>query len=287
MSLANFIPAVWSAKLLADLQKSLVYAGLCNRDYEGDIRAFGDQVKINSIGDVTIGSYTKNTNISAAETLTDAQRILTIDQAKYFNFQIDDIDKAQTNPKVMAAAMQKAAYALADAADQFLASLYTGIAAGSTVGSDATPKEIAVAATTGVLAAYEALVDLATVLTVNNVPKSGRWIVLPPWYYGLLLKDDRFVKAGTAATDAVLRNGLVGQAAGFNVFESNNVPNTSGDKYKVIAGYDGAWSFAEQITEVEGYRPELRFGDAMKGLHLYGGKIVRPSGLALMICNQA
>ena len=116
MSLNNFIPAVWSAQLLTDLQKSLVYANLCNRDYEGEIRAFGDQVKINSIGDVTIGSYTKNTDISAAETLTDAQRILIINQAKYFNFQIDDIDKAQQTPKVMSAAMQKAAYGLADVA---------------------------------------------------------------------------------------------------------------------------------------------------------------------------
>ena len=286
MSLNNFIPAVWSAQLLNDLQKSMVYANLCNRDYEGEIRAFGDQVKINSIGDVTIGTYTKNTNISSAETLTDAQRILTIDQAKYFNFQIDDVDKAQQSPKVMTAAMQRAAYGLADVADQFIAGLYTEVASGNTLGDDTTPKVIDVTAGTGILAAYEALVDLSVLLDESNVPSAGRWVVLPPWYYGLLLKDDRFVQAGTTAADAALRTGLVGEAAGFQIFKSNNVPNTSGKKYKVMAGYSGAISYAEQIAEVEAYRPELRFGDAMKGLHLYGGKITRPSGLALLVCSK-
>lgn len=286
MSLNNFIPAVWSAQLLNDLQKSMVYANLCNRDYEGEIRAFGDQVKINSIGDVTIGTYTKNTNIRSAETLTDAQRILTIDQAKYFNFQIDDVDKAQQSPKVMTAAMQRAAYGLADVADQFIAGLYTEVASGNTLGDDTTPKVIDVTAGTGILAAYEALVDLSVLLDESNVPSAGRWVVLPPWYYGLLLKDDRFVQAGTTAADAALRTGLVGEAAGFQIFKSNNVPNTSGAKYKVMAGYSGAISYAEQIAEVEAYRPELRFGDAMKGLHLYGGKITRPSGLALLVCSK-
>lgn len=286
MSLNNFIPAVWSAQLLNDLQKSMVYANLCNRDYEGEIRAFGDQVKINSIGDVTIGTYTKNTNISSAETLTDAQRILTIDQAKYFNFQIDDVDKAQQSPKVMTAAMQRAAYGLADVADQFIAGLYTEVASGNTLGDDTTPKVIDVTAGTGILAAYEALVDLSVLLDESNVPSAGRWVVLPPWYYGLLLKDDRFVQAGTTAADAALRTGLVGEAAGFQIFKSNNVPNTTGAKYKVMAGYSGAISYAEQIAEVEAYRPELRFGDAMKGLHLYGGKVTRPSGLALLVCSK-
>ena len=123
-------------------------------------------------------------------------------------------------------------------------------------------------------------------LDESNVPSAGRWVVLPPWYYGLLLKDDRFVQAGTTAADAALRTGLVGEAAGFQIFKSNNVPNTSGAKYKVMAGYSGAISYAEQIAEVEAYRPELRFGDAMKGLHLYGGKITRPSGLALLVCSK-
>ena len=116
---------IWSAQLLTALDKSLVYAGLCNRDYEGEIKAYGDQVKINSLGDVNVGQYTKNTDISAAQTLTDAQRILEINQSWYFNFQVDDVDAAQQKPKVMEEAMKRAAYALADKADQYICLLYT------------------------------------------------------------------------------------------------------------------------------------------------------------------
>ena len=287
MSINNFIPAVWSAQLLTALDKSLVYAGLCNRDYEGEISAYGDQVKINSLGDVTVGDYVKNTDIAAAETLTDAQRILVIDQSKYFNFQVDDVDAAQQKPKVMQEAMSRAAYALADKADQYIAGLYTEISATNTMGSDASPISIAVAAAQGVSPAYEKLVDLAVKLDEANVPKTGRWVVIPPWYHGLLLKDSRFISAGTLKTDDVLANGFVGRAAGFDIYTSNNVPNTNNALYKVIAGYSGAWSYAEQIADVEAYRPERRFADAVKGLHLYGAKVTRPLGLALMICSKA
>lgn len=287
MAINNFIPAVWSAQLLTALQKSLVYANLCNRDYEGEIREYGDQVKINSLGDVSVGQYTKNSDISAAQTLTDAQRILEINQSWYFNFQVDDVDKAQQKPKVMQEAMKNAAYALADKADQYVAGLYTEIAATNTMGSDASPISIAVAAGQSTAAAYEKLVDLAVKLDEANVPKAGRWVVLPPWYHGILLKDSRFISAGTLKTDEVLANGFVGRAAGFDIYTSNNVPNTSNALYKVISGYSGAWSYAEQIADVEAYRPERRFADAVKGLHLYGAKVTRPLGLALMICSKA
>lgn len=287
MAINNFIPAVWSAQLLTALRKNLVYANLCNRDYEGEIRAYGDQVKINSLGDVSVGQYSKNTDISAAQTLTDAQRILEINQSWYFNFQIDDVDKAQQKPKVMEEAMRNAAYALADKADQYVAGLYTEISGTNTMGSDASPISIAVAAAQGVSPAYEKLVDLAIKLDEANVPKEGRWVVIPPWYHGLLLKDSRFISAGTAKTDDVLANGYVGRAAGFDIYTSNNVPNTSNALYKVISGYSGAWSYAEQIADVEAYRPERRFADAVKGLHLYGAKVTRPLGLALMVCSKA
>lgn len=282
MSLTNFIPQVWSAQLLISLKKSLVYGqpGVVNRDYEGEIRAYGDTVKINSIGAVTVGDYTRNTNLSDPETLTDATRTLVIDRSKFFNFQIDDLDKAQQNPKVMQQAMVEAAYALRNAADSYIAGLYTGVQAGNTIGNDTTPKVPTKAD------AYEYLVDLGTILDENNVPEEGRWVVVPPWYHGLMLKDDRFIHA-TAQGDAVISNGVIGQAAGFTVLTSNNVPNTSGTKYKVIAGYSGALSYAEQINQVEGYRPEKRFADAVKGLHLYGAKLVRPEGIAVLTANKA
>ena len=280
MSLNNFIPQIWSARLLENLNKSHVFVGLCNRDYEGSIKGMGDQVKINSIGRVTIGDYAKNTDINDPEVLTDAQRILLINQGKYFNFQIDDVDKAQQNPKVMNEAMKEASYALADISDQYIASLYTEALEANTIGTDDTPTTFAAATD-----AYNSLVKVGVKLDEANVTKSGRWIVVPAWYHALLLMDNRFVQAGTSTADSVLRNGEVGRAAGFNIYVSNNVAAT-GDVFKVMAGYEQTMSYAEQIVEVEAYRPEKRFSDAVKGLHVYGAKVVRPETLAVMTVQR-
>lgn len=282
MSLDNFIPQIWSARLLSNLQKSLVYgqAGVVNTDYEGEISQYGDTVKINSIGAVTIGDYVKNNDVEGPETLTDAQTHLTIDQAKYFNFQVDDIDAAQQKPKVMDEAMREAAYGLADVADQYVASLYTGVSDKNIIGDDTTPEVLSKDNV------YDMLVDLGVLLTDAKVPREGRWVIVAPWVYGLLLKDDRFIHVSKAGTDQGLRNGIVGRAAGFDILESHNVPNVDGTKYKIIAGHPMAISKAEQINSVEAYRPEKRFADAVKGLHLYGAKLVRPEAIAVLTANR-
>jgi hypothetical protein len=283
MSLNNFIPEVWAARLLHNLHKTQVYgqAGVMNHDYEGDIRACGDTVRIHAIGPITVSEYAQNADISGPQTLADADMTLVINRARYINFQIDDVDRAQQTPKVMDSAMQEAAYALADEADRFLAGLYVQIDKDSFIGTDAVP-QVPTADTL-----YEMLVDLSVKLDETNAPRAGRFCVLPPWCYGLLLKDDRFVKAGTSVSDRVLRNGEVGQAAGMTVYVSNNVANDNGAKFKVIAGVPQAWTFAQQVREVEAYRHPFRFADAVKALHLYGAKVTRPSALACLVVSKA
>jgi N4-gp56 family major capsid protein len=287
MALDNFIPTVWSARLLVNLHKALVYgqAGIINTDYEGDIKNAGDTVKIQSFGTVTVGDYAKNSDMAAPQTLQDASQMLAIDQQKYFNFQIDDIDQAQANIQVMNAAMGEAAYAMANVADQFIASKYTDIAPCNVLGSDTTPITVDTTGTAG-HSAYERLVDLSILLDNGNIPEDGRWVVVPPWIEGLLLKDQRFVSFGTVQSNQRIANRMIGMIAGFNVLKSNNVPNltngSSQNVYQIIAGHSMAWSFADQVSEVMAYRPEKRFADAMKGLHLYGAKVTRPDGLALL-----
>jgi len=279
MAINNFIPEIWSNELLVNLRKSLVagQAGVVNRDYEGEIRNVGDTVHINSIGAVTIDDYVKNTDMAGPETLTDATRALEITEAKFFNFQVDDIDRAQQTPKVMAGAMAEAAYGLADVADQFILGLYEDADAGNMMSESSPAADDA----------YEILVDLGTLLSESNIPKTGRWAIVPPWFHGLLLKDDRFVGAGTSS--GVLINGMIGRAAGMTILESNNCPNGgSGDAglFYIVSGHPMAWSYAEQISSVEGYRPQSRFADAVKGLHLYGAKVVRPTALAVAPVNR-
>lgn len=282
MALENFIPEIWSANLLSNLNKELVYgdSSLTNTDYEGEIKQAGDTVNINSIGRITIGNYTKNTNIGDPETLTDSQKKLVIDQQKFFNFQVDDVDKAQQTPKVMAEAMKEAAYGLADVKDQFIAGLHTGAAAANLIGNDTTP--VVLDTPTKV---YDYLVDLGVLLDEANIPSEGREAVLPSWAHGLLLKDDRFIKG--AQGEGVLRKGQVGEAAGIGIRKSNNVPNVAGAKYKIQISHRMARSFAAQIVSTEAYRPEKRFGDAVKGLSVYGAKLVRPEALAVITANRS
>lgn len=278
MSVKNFIPQIWSARLLAHLDKIHVYAGLVNRDYEGEITQFGDTVKINQIGDITIKKYT-GAKIDDPDELTGEQNTLVIDQANYFNFAIKDVDNAQTNPKLMNEAMARAAYGLNDTVDSLLAGIMVAGAAGA-IGSDESP----IVPTKD--DAYDLLVDLGTELTEKNVPLVGRWVVVPPFYHGLLQKDSRFVGNGTDVNMAILQGGHIGAAAGFQIYVSNNTPNTDGTKYKILGGTNAGASFAEQITETEGYRPESNFSDAVKGLHLCGVKVLQKDALATLTVNR-
>jgi len=275
----SFIPEIWSAVMLDSLKKSLVYAGpgVVNRDYEGDIRNMGDTVRIRSISRPTIGTYTKNSTTISPETLTDAQRALYIDQAKYFAFEVDDIDRAQSVGGEMEAALMEAAYGLRDVADQYIAALYTGAQSANQIGT--------VSVTTAALA-YTQIRKLKVALDEANVPQEGRYVVVPPWYEGLLLEDDRFVRVDASGTSEGLRNGQIGRALGFNVLASNNAPLVTGDDYAVMAGHPSAISFAEQIASIETYRPESAFADAIKGLHVYGAKLVRPDAIATVIASE-
>lgn len=279
----NFIPTVWASRLLTALTKSLVYGqeGVVNRDYEGEIRDRGDSVKIGTIGEINIGNYSRNTDM-AVQVLDDADQMLLIDQAKFFNFTYDDVDDAQQAVNTMDEAMQRAAYRLKDAADQFIAGHHIYAPADTGVGDDTTPLN-ALAANV----AYKLLVDLGTKLDERDVPSDGRFVVVPPFFHAALLLDDRFVKTGGTNAEQRLVNGMVGEAAGFRVLKSNNTPNTSATKYKVIAGHPMAFSYAEQIVKVESYRVEKQFANGAKGLHVYGGRLVRPQAWAVGTVNNS
>ena len=284
MALTTFIPELWNARLLNALDKAHVFAGLVNRDYEGEIKKQGDTVHINTIGEVTIGTYTKDTDFtSGPQALTATDSTLVINQAKYFNFAVDDIDTAQAAGDIMDKAMQRAAYGLADAADKYLADQ---LAAAITTANGNQVGTTAVALTKENV--YENIVKMKTMLDKANVPTTGRWLVVPPEMVALILQDDRFVKTGGTKAEDTLANGWVARAVGFDIYESNNCNSTNASStttYTITAGDEGACTYAEQISDTEAYRPEKRFADAVKGLHLYGAKVVDPKRLAGLKCT--
>lgn len=288
MAISTFIPELWSARLLYALEKAHVATNFVNRDYEGLIQNQGDTVHINSIGAITVSAYTKNTDIADPTALTTTDQTLEIDQAKYFNFQVDDVDKVQAAGDLVDTAMGRAAYALADASDAYLLSVIAaGAVAGNTVGAASGP----IALTKENV--YENIVKLRTKLDKANVPNTGRTLCVPPDVYALLLMDDRFAKNPAEAGQTALVNGLVGRVAGFDVYMSNNVHTGTGTDtsktpyFEVTAQVKTATTYAEQVIKTEAYRLEKRFADGVKGLHVYGAKVTDGSQIAKLICSVA
>lgn len=281
MTLTNFIGEVWGAQILEALQKSMVYGqvGVINRDYEGEIAGKGDTVRICAHGPVTIDNYSKATGIGDPEDLDDASTTLEITQSKYFNFRIDDIDKAQANVGLMESATRDAAYQLADAADQYIvAQMVAG--AGNTVGADGSDKIFD--GTTDLVT--EELLAVKQALDEDNCPMEGRFVVVPPWVVRWLLQEDALVNPVWSGVEGAMKNGEIAKLFGFSILQSNNVPNVAGDHYKVVAGVAQATTFADSVNETEAYRPDKFFADALRGLHVYGAKVIRPDALCVLTC---
>ena len=264
------MPTIWSAKLFQELDKAHVLVPLCNREYEGEISNYGDQVKINAVGDITVSNYAPNVTEISPQQLDAQQTVLEIDKAKFFAFYIDDVDNAQTKPKLMGEAMRKAAYALADDADQYIETFHAS--AGSSYQT-----------ADGKIANALNIVSMAARrLDERNVPSQGRWMAISPWFHQKLLLNGIFQTQGSIDASRMYVNGYIGRALGFDFYMSNNLSTSSAGTvigYNMMAGTSRAISFAEQVVKMEAYRPENSFSDAVKGLHVYGAKVIDPNAL--------
>jgi len=268
MGIDTFVPSLWAAQMLESLKKSLVFASVVNTDYEGQIRQMGDSVRINEIGAVTVNDYSKYGSLSWQE-LTSAQKTMFIDQAKSFSFAVDDVEMAQANLNVMGGAMSEAAYAVADEIDQHIAGLYTNAG-------------ITLTATTGTTTnALTWIVDAATKLNEANAPTQGRFLIVPPKFIALLQK----AATGIVSADAVPKvfdngmivNGFVGSLFGFNILMSNNVQESTSGVYQPLFLTRSAITYAGQLTKIKALEREDYFDMGVKGLYVYGSKVVRPS----------
>lgn len=292
MPLLN-IPVIWSSQVLLKLRSTLVFGApsITNRNYQGEITQAGDRVKVTGMADPTIFDVTRNTDIPAPETLTDEQLEMIIDQSKGFNFQVDDLDQLQNARPGQAIVLQSAANAarrLAEVADASIAAkMVAGVASGNTLGTQGAPitidqPEPGATAAAGSTSVYRFLTRLSVKLDKALVPQQGRWAVLPPFMAAALSLDPRF----QAGEPSVVRNGYQGRVAGFDIYLTTALPVTTG-VYRVLAGHSMATSYAEQLVETVFYRPERRFADAVKGVHVYGHKVFYPNAIALGLVSDA
>jgi hypothetical protein len=264
MAYANFKQTFWSKHIQHELEKRTILASFCNREFEGEAK-HGNQVKILGVGRPSIGNYT-GADIGTPEVVEDSSVMLTIDKAKYFNFMVDDVDKAQSVPGLMEALMQEATRAMALQIDSDIAEI-----GGKGAGTASASTEIKTAA------AAKTAID-AGILTLreNDVQIDDEVVMeLPPFVYQLL--KDKYIELDTANSE-MMKKGIVGFYDNVRVRVSNNLYNDGTNDYCMIRTKK-AIAYVNQIDKVEPYRPDGLFSDAIKGLNVYGAKVVRPKEL--------
>jgi hypothetical protein len=279
VAINNFIPTVWAGGIMRELERNQTWtqAGVVNRDYEGQIRQKGDTVQINQLGDVSIFDYVKNTDLPDPEVLDDSMKTMVIDQQKAFHFYVDDIDQVQSSEPLIGEATRKAGRGLNEVAGSFVGNLALGADTQNVLGSASSP-----ITTIDKQNVYDFLVEMAKRLNDAGVPKEGRWLQAPSWLESIMLTAKIL---SDVDPQGVIRNANIGKVATFNIISAPVVPTatdaTAGDSDVIVAGHAMGISFAEQIVDTKAYEPEKRFGDAVKGLHVYGGKLIRPEALSI------
>lgn len=267
----NFIPEIFSKLLQAKFYKQSVLPAISNNEYEGEISGQGDKVTIRTVPAVTINDYAGT--ISTQE-LTTAKVELLIDQAKYYSFKVDDVLAAQADINMLEAASNDAAEGMRVAVEtQVLSSV---VADATTIGSQTT------ISTSNILGE---ILGFAKSLDELNIPEEGRFLVLSPEFISMLKQTELRQAYLTGDAESPLRNGRVGMIDRFTVYQSNMLytPGSGTDSgyTHVLAGHPKAISFASQFTNTETVRMETTFGDQVRGLKVYGSKVVTPDCLAV------
>ena len=290
-----FLPSVYSRKVLNFFRKASVVEAITNTDYAGEISAYGDSVKIIKEPVISVSDYTRGSDTSATK-LTDQELNLVVDSAKAFKFIVDDIETNMSHVNFKEVASSSAAYALKDSYDAaVIASMFSGVSASSPdhiIGSDSATADSTMShATNSVdllgsdgtgVDALDLMARMARKLDDQNVPEEGRWFVAPPQFYEELGKSgSKLLSVDFNAGQGSIRNGLVssGKLRGFDMYKSNNIAATSNASGKVLAGHISSTATANTILSTEVIRDPSSFGDIVRGLHVYGAKVLRPEAL--------
>ncbi len=280
----NFIPEIWSGKLIENFYDATVLAAIANTDYEGEIRQFGDTVNIRTTPELTIRTYVKGENLTV-ENPDKAKIQLVIDKGEYFAAIEDDVDKVQTDINLMDTWTKDASERMKIKIDQrVLTDILPGIAAANkgdeageisgniNLGTTADPVAITKA---NVL---DFIVDMGTVLDEANAPEGERFLVIPAKMAGLIKKSDLKDASLSGDGTSILRNGRLGMIDRFTLYVSHNLARDTG-KFSLVGGHKMGFTFASQMTNMETIRSTTTFGNIVRGLQVYGYQVVKPEAL--------
>ena len=287
----NFIPEIWSGKVIENFYDATVLAAISNTDYEGEIKRYGDTVNIRTSPEVTIRSYVKGQTLQVEH--PDKPKIqLLIDKGEYFSVVEDDIDRIQSDIKMMDLWSKDASEKMKIQIDQRvltdmlpdIAATNKGAAAGAktasfNLGTVASPVAFTKDGNTSTTPVTDFIVDMGTVLDEANAPESGRYLVIPAKMAGLIKKSELKDASLSGDGSSIMRNGRLGMIDRFTIYMSHNL-YAPDNKFHVIAGHKMGFTFATQMTEMETIRSEQTFGNIIRGLQVYGYKVVKPEAVA-------
>jgi hypothetical protein len=292
----NFIPEIWSGKLIENFYDATVLAAISNTDYEGEIRSMGDTVNIRTTPEITIRDYVKGQTLTV-ENPDKPKLQLVIDKGEYFACVEDDVDKVQSDINLMDTWSKDASERMKIKIDQrVLTDLLPDIAAtnkGATageqsasfnLGTSGAPLSVTKDGAGGTTSVVDLIVDMGTVLDEANAPEGDRYLVIPAKMAGLIKKSELKDASLTGDGTSVVRNGRLGMIDRFTIYVSHNLYVDSG-KYSLIAGHKMGFTFASQMTEMESLRAESTFGNIIRGLQVYGYKVVKPEAIAQSVVS--
>ena len=290
-----FLPAVYSKKVLNFFRKSSVAEAITNTDYAGEITAYGDTVRIIKEPVITVYQYERGQDVTQTK-LTDQEVNLVVDTANAFKFIVDDIETSMSHVNFKEVASSSAAYALRDAFDSgVIAAMFAGVPAASPnhiLGSDSATDLAAgtfdgtgnldIGYASGEHDPIDVLSHMARLLDEQNVPEEGRWFLANPEFYEQLVQSNsKLLSVDFNAGQGSIRNGLVssGKLRGFDMYKTNNIAATTNAAGKCIAGHISSTCTAQTIVNTEVIRDPSSFGDIVRGLHVYGAKVLRGEAL--------
>lgn len=287
-----FIPEIWEGMWNVKYYETTVLGSISNTKYQGSIKNKGDKVIIRQKPDITIRSYNIGQDLQV-ERPTAPNVELLIEHGEYFNCIQDDIDEVQSDMGLLSAWTDDATEKMKIVIDQkILGSIYndvsdfnTGLTAGKrsrsyNLGTDASPMQL----DKGNVLDY--LVDHNCVLDEAEVPKTGRFFVIPTWMAGLIKKSDLKDASLTGDGSSVLRNGRIGMIDSSEIFISNQLPEFDAGEYVVYSGHKDGLTFASQMTKMEKLRSERTFGTLLRGLQVYGYKVVKDDALGFGVVTK-
>ena len=292
-----FLPSIYSKKVLNFFRKASVVEAITNTDYAGEISAYGDSVKIIKEPTITVYDYTRGSDTTSTK-LTDQEITLVVDSAKAFKFIVDDIETNMSHVNFKEVASSSAAYSLKDSYDAaVLSTMFSGVSASSpdhVIGADAAAGTGGVGETTasvdlGVASEVDPLdlmARMARLLDDQSVPEENRWFVASPDFYEELSQSgSKLLSVDFNAGQGSIRNGLVssGKLRGFDMYKSNNVPSVSTATGQCLGGHMSSTATANTILSTEVIRDPSSFGDIVRGLHVYGAKVLRDDAMVKAI----